>query len=248
MTTPVPAPSERPGLLLVHGWGFTPDFWNPVLDRLDHPDPVTLDFGFFGPDSLAARPTRPFVAVGHSLGTLWLLLHRSQARIGPRAAPGAGPCVGIVLLNGFARFGAAPDYPAGVAPRIIDRMAHGLDSNPDDVVATFRARAGITTPAPAPARADRLAHALRLLRDADARTTLPPDGMATLRILAGRQDPIVPPDMTTASFPAPLPVDWVEDGGHLLPLTHPARCAALIADLLAAIPPARGADPAKDHP
>jgi pimeloyl-[acyl-carrier protein] methyl ester esterase len=217
---PVSAPS--PGLLFVHGWGFAPDFWRPLQDVLGRQDAVRLDFGFFGPARMEARPTRPYVAVGHSLGALWLLLH-----------PPAG-CVGMMLINGFARFGAAADYRHGVPPRIIDRMARGLDHNPDDVVITFRGRAGVETSLPGTARADRLAQALTLLRDADARPALQADapGLPPIRIMAGRLDPIVSPAMTDGSFQERLPIDWIADGGHLLPLTHAESCAAAIARMM----------------
>ncbi|MBB2204327.1 alpha/beta fold hydrolase [Gluconacetobacter takamatsuzukensis] len=216
-----PAP---PALFLVHGWGFTPDFWQPVRARLGGVEATALDFGFFGPERMTARPAGRHVAVGHSLGALWLLLN-------PPA-----DCAGMLLINGFARFGATTDYPQGIPPRVIERMARGLEHNPDDVVATFRGRAGIATPAPGPARAERLARALELLRDADARGALAAEagtGLPPIRVLAGGQDPIAPPAMTEASFRDRVPVEWVEDGGHLLPLTHPDRCAAAIARLIA---------------
>ncbi|GAA4476544.1 alpha/beta fold hydrolase [Gluconacetobacter asukensis] len=223
-----PAPTA---LFLVHGWGFTPDFWQPVLTRLGGVEATALDFGFFGPPSMTARPSGRHVAVGHSLGALWLLLN-------PPA-----DCAGMLLINGFARFGATADYPEGIPPRVIERMARGLDHHPDDVVATFRGRAGIETPAPGPARAERLAWALELLRDADARDSFDAESgaaesnaaMPPIRVLAGGQDPIVPPAMTEASFRGRVPVEWVEDGGHLLPLTHPDRCAAAIARLIAEV-------------
>lgn len=226
-----PAPTA---LFLIHGWGFTPDFWQPTLARLGGVEAMALDFGFFGPPRMAARPSGRHVAVGHSLGALWLLLN-------PPA-----DCAGMLLINGFARFGATADYPEGIPPRVIERMARGLDHHPDDVVATFRGRAGIATPAPGPAQAERLARALALLRDADARDSLDAESgdgesgdaesnaaLPPIRVLAGGQDPIVPPAMTEAGFRGRVPVEWVEDGGHLLPLTHPDRCAAAIAGLIA---------------
>ncbi|MBB2156494.1 alpha/beta fold hydrolase [Gluconacetobacter diazotrophicus] len=220
-----PEPAFRPGLLFVHGWGFTPDFWQPVQDRLGRQDAVRLDFGFFGPACMEARPARPYVAVGHSLGALWLLLHRPAA------------CLGMVLINGFARFGAAADYRQGVPARVIDRMVQGLDHNADGVVATFRDRAGIGTPPPGAADPDRLARALAILRDADARPLLAsPDALPPVAVLAGRVDPIVSPAMTDACFHDRLAVDWIADGGHLLPLTHPDACAAAITHMMDAAP------------
>ncbi|MFS3134463.1 alpha/beta fold hydrolase [Gluconacetobacter sacchari] len=211
-------------LFLIHGWGFTPDFWQPVRARLGQVEAMALDFGFFGAARMADRPAGRHVAVGHSLGALWLLLNPPVE------------CVGMLLINGFARFGAAEDYRQGVPPRVIERMARGLDHHPDDVVAAFRGRAGITTPAPGAARAERLAWALDLLRNADARAACDAGqgaGLPPIRVLAGAEDPIAPPAMTEASFLGRVPVEWVEDGGHLLPLTHPDRCADAITRMIA---------------
>ncbi|WP_264784374.1 alpha/beta fold hydrolase [Gluconacetobacter azotocaptans] len=209
-----------PGLLFVHGWGFDPDFWTPVRSALGRADGIDLDFGFFGPERMAARPARPFVAVGHSLGALWLLRHRPER------------CIGMVLINGFARFSAAADFPPGVPPRVVGRMIQGLEQNPDDVVLTFRRRAGIAAGLPGPAQAGRLAAGLAMLRDEDARPALDERASSAIlppmTVLAGQDDPIVTADMTRASFSTGMPIEWVADGGHLLPLTHPDICAATI--------------------
>ncbi|GBQ91819.1 hypothetical protein AA13595_3190 [Gluconacetobacter johannae DSM 13595] len=206
--------------MFVHGWGFAPGFWTPIRSALGRTDGIDLDFGFFGPERMAARPARPFVAVGHSLGALWLLRHPPEG------------CVGMVLINGFARFSAAADFPAGVPPRVVGRMIQGLEQNPDDVVLTFRRRAGIAADLPGPAQAGRLAAGLAMLRDEDARpaldeaaigATLPP-----MAVLAGLDDPIVTANMTRTCFSTAVPIEWVADGGHLLPLTHPDICAAAI--------------------
>ncbi|MBB2201696.1 alpha/beta fold hydrolase [Gluconacetobacter tumulisoli] len=209
--------------MFVHGWGFTPDFWAPVRSALDRTDGIDLDFGFFGPERMTARPSRPFVAVGHSLGALWLLRRRPEG------------CAGMVLINGFARFSAAVDFPAGVPPRVVGRMIQGLDQNADDVVLTFRRRAGIAADLPGPAQAERLAAGLAILRDEDARPALADAAigrtMPPLAILAGGNDPIVTAEMTRACFSTRVPIEWVAEGGHLLPLTHPAICAAAISGM-----------------
>lgn len=46
-----------------------------------------------------------------------------------------------------------------------------------------------------------------------------------LLALAGRRDPIVPPALTGACFPASV-ITWHDEAGHLLPRTHPQWCAA----------------------
>lgn len=193
-------------ILLVHGWGFDASVWDGVRAALP-PDVevAALDLGFFGaPTEVPAGVT---LAVGHSLGALWLLRE------------GIAP---VLAVNGFPRFTAAPDFPQGVAPRMVERMARRLADAPAEVVEAFRARCG-AAPAPATLNGARLAWGLDLLMSADARPARP------LRALAGRNDPIVPPAMTEAAFGAEA--SWL-DGGHLLPLSHPSAVAQAIVEAL----------------
>ncbi|MGC2855500.1 alpha/beta hydrolase [Novispirillum sp. DQ9] len=193
-------------ILLVHGWGFDATVWDGVRAALPAGLEVeALDLGFFGAPT--AVPYSVTLAVGHSLGALWLLRQ------------GIAP---VLAVNGFPRFTAAPDFPQGVAPRMVERMARRLADAPAEVVDAFRDRCG-AGPATAAPDVDRLAWGLDLLLSADARPAAP------LRAIAGRQDPIVPPPMTEAAFGAA--VTWI-DGGHLLPLTHPAPLAQAILEAL----------------
>ena len=197
-------------ILLVHGWGFDASLWDGVRAELPV-EAQAIDLGFFG--GATAIPDHVEVAVGHSLGALWLLTERPD--LGDR----------LVLVNGFPRFTAAPNFPAGVPPRMVERMARRLAEAPAEVVDAFRARCE-AGPAPGTPDRDRLAWGLELLRSGDGRTALPG---RPLSIIAGAADPIVPSAMTTASFGAG--VHWL-DGGHLLPLTHPQAVAAAIAEAL----------------
>lgn len=207
-------------LVLVHGWGFDRHMWDPVLaalaSRRVFDTVLTPDLGFFGQSTsdLPARKT-PLLAVGHSLGLLWLLLH----------AP-LPPDTLLLGINGFTRFARTDDFPAGVPPRVLDRMKRALGEDPTETVRQFHASCG-------PGRTDlssshapcvpALAKGLDLLRAGDAR----PQTAKVAAVLATRDDPIVSPAMTEASFPAAA-IHWAETGGHLLPLTCPELCAAFI--------------------
>lgn len=194
-------------ILLVHGWGFDAALWDGVRAGLPCGlNAQALDLGFFGAPT-EPPPARVTLAVGHSLGALWLL----RQDIAP-----------VLAVNGFPRFTAAPDFPHGVPPRMVERMARRLADAPAEVVDAFRARCG-AGPAPAAPDAGRLAWGLDLLLSGDARPARP------LAALAGRADPIVAPAMTEAAFGAA--VTWL-DGGHLLPLTHPHAVAQAIVEAL----------------
>lgn len=212
-------------IVFVHGWAFDPTVWDRTRTALGATRTQCLDFGFFSSHPAMALPTQPYIGVGHSLGALWLLRHH-------------GPlCQGLLLINGFSRFSAAPDFTHGIPPRVIGRMRTGLQHAPAGMLRTFRQRAGIDTPVPPHIACDRLGQGLDTLMDMDCRpdlhhTTCP------VQVMAGTHDAIAPPDLTRACFPpdGPIATRWL-DAGHLLPLTHAAQCAHAIADLTRRITP-----------
>lgn len=204
--------SSLPTLVLVHGWGFAPSLWQPLRDRLPGLPCVTVDLGFFGPESLPPWPTAPVIAVGHSLGVLWLLQQRP------------GPWEGLVAINGFPRFTAAANYTPGVPPRVLERMARRCASNAAETVAAFRAACGDPSPLPGSPWTERLCHGLSWLADWDACSSLAAGGPRL--VLAGARDPILPPGME-AHF-GQVETHIHQEGGHLLPLQDPGWCAGHI--------------------
>ncbi len=196
---------------LVHGWGFDASLWDGVRPLLGDDVAVTaVDLGFFGRPRLEMPPVVD-LAVGHSLGVLWLL---TKAR---------GRWRRLAAVNGFPRFTAAADFPHGTPARVVERMQSRLTAQPREVLDAFRARcgAGPATAEPDPAR---LAWGLDLLRSGDGRAALPAATVA----LAGADDPIVSAVMTQAAFP----LVSLRPGGHLLPITDPAAVAAFIREAL----------------
>ncbi|HYD63930.1 alpha/beta hydrolase [Azospirillum sp.] len=201
----------KPLLVLVHGWAFDHRVWEALRAALPDYDAVTVDLGFFGSSQMPDLPAdRPLVAVGHSLGVLWLLARQPFA------------WAGMVSINGFPRFIEGPDYAPAVAPRVLDRMIARFSREPEAVVDGFRRRCGLAAPRPHGFDNARLLEGLEWLRDLDARTAL--DGRPLLA-LAGAEDPVVSPGMAEMAFGV---VIWQAAGGHLLPLTHPMWCAGLI--------------------
>lgn len=199
-------------LRFLHGWGFDADFWDDVRNLLPQWRAEIDDRGYFGsPRTISAD--EPNIVVAHSFGTMRAL----------RASP-AG-CKGLVAINGFERFSARGSSP-GVAPRILDAMIAKFDRAADAVLADFRLRCGSPMPFgvidPIPLREDLLA-----LRDLDCtgtRLDLP------ILSLQGAADPVLSPAMRETAFRSATQVQRREHpaGGHLLPLTEPAYCAAAI--------------------
>ena len=197
-------------LLFVHGWALDRTLWDKVLEVLggDAGGAVVRDAGYYG------HPTDttiegPMLGVGQSLGALELL-----------AEPPAG-LVGVVALDGFARFGRAPDFPQGVAGRVLERMKSRIG---DGALAEFVERAGGELPKGEP-DAGRLIAGLDRLHALDGRACRLP-----VWRLHAEHDPIATLAMADASFTG---LDVRErrirpSTDHLSPLTAPHACAELI--------------------
>lgn len=200
-------------IALLHGWGLDGAIWDRVLPLLAGHDCAVEDRGYFGPPTTVDAAD---LVVGHSLGALRALL-----------APPSGARA-LLALNGFDRFAAAPDFPAGTPPRVLDRMLARLTSDSAGVVADFRARSG-APPASLSPDAARLAEDLVLLRDADGRQRW----QGPFARLDGADDPILSPAHRAACFTDHTGgAGQVLTGhGHLLPLTAPEACAAAILSL-----------------
>ena len=210
----------RPRLLLAHGWALDRSLWDKVLAALgpDADDAIVLDAGYYGaPAGLgAADPSRPVLGVGQSLGALSLL-----------AAPPT-PLAGLVAIDGFARFTAAPDFPEGESGRTLRYMEHRLEASAGALIRDFLGRAlGAASPPRERFDVARLAEGLRQLAELDGRTAA-----ARLPIwrLHASDDPIAPLGLTDASFAgANVMARHVRQASdHLSPLTAPSPCAELI--------------------
>ncbi len=214
-----------PRLVLVHGWAFDHRLWHGLCSALPEFDTVTVDLGYYGsPSCPAFPPDRPVIAVGHSLGVLWLLHTRPF------------PWAGLISINGFPRFVEGPDYKPAVQARLIDRMIRRLPADPADAILDFRRRCGNTDPLPDGPVLDHLLTGLDWLRNWDARpiaggTMIP----APILALSGGHDQILPEGMDDHCFRNFTDVTRVrlDTGGHLLPLTHPEWCAQQIRGFLA---------------
>jgi pimeloyl-[acyl-carrier protein] methyl ester esterase len=208
----------KPIFLLAHGWAGAPDIWKGVVNLLQDTGIPAYDIhhwdqGYFGPPHDPALATDgPIIGIGHSLGVALLL--------------GRGGLAGLLSINGFSRFTATVDFPAGTPPRLLAQMRRRFAADPVAVLADFTARAGLPLPQ-GEADIERLAHGLERLADIDNRNAPSPQ---PFKALAGLEDPIVPPAHSEACFPGR--VEWLP-GGHALPLTAAATCAAAALELAA---------------
>ena len=210
----------KPRVTLMHGWSYDATVWREVVPLLSGLDVEVCDLGYFGRAVPPAPCAAPRIAVGHSFGALWWLTQADTR------------WTKLVAINAFPRFTAAPDFPQGVAPRMLDRMKKRFAVAPAAVLADFQAAAGanVEMGPTLPDDTTALAAGLDALGMLDARSAWA-ERAADIRVLAGRQDAIVPAALTAAACAAmPDHLRWIADGGHLLPLTHAQACANLILD------------------
>ncbi|MBF0422866.1 MAG: alpha/beta hydrolase [Magnetococcales bacterium] len=225
--------TSAPTLLCVHGWGFGPGFWRPLLRHLPQWPAQTIDLGFFGPEHLDFIGDGPWVALGHSTGFLWLLNHLKEPPLRSR-------CLGLISLMGFSRFVRGVDFPGGIDRRILLAMKRELANDSHRVLDQFMALGGVNRPmggVRAQGNAAALAKGLEWLLSWDERPTLAAWNHPWLA-LAHHDDGIVNPHMTRDCF-GHLPaieaggLHWMDtedrEGGHFLPLlTDPQPYATII--------------------
>jgi pimeloyl-[acyl-carrier protein] methyl ester esterase len=213
--------NATPTLLFAHGWAFDSTVWDALRERLADWPQAVLDAAYFEDAPAASGALQgPVLAIGHSYGVMRLL---EQLPAG---------CAGMVSMNGFSRFCAGPDFPAGTPAKLVDRMIARLQQAPLAVLNAFRERCGAGAIEPAilsPALIDDLL----ALRHDDRRASLAELSVPVLA-LAGTDDLIVPPALTRAVFDGRpgAELHWHEGGGHLLPQSAPDWCAARIRSFL----------------
>lgn len=210
--------------VLVHGWGFHAGMWRDLVRNLPGADISLVDLGFVagGPAGVSAWPSDA-IAIGHSLGLLWLL-----QRAGERADT-PPPFRALVSIQGFDRF--CPHIP----PSRLAGMRRELKRDAAATLQAFWRAAGTDPFAPAEALdAGRLDTGLDWLMQWDASAARAKLCCPTLA-LAARDDAIVPEAMSEAIWGADI--HWSETGGHVLPLRHPEWCARHVLDFAHALEP-----------
>ncbi|HKP25400.1 MAG TPA: alpha/beta hydrolase [Dongiaceae bacterium] len=198
-------------ILFVHGWGYDARVWDPVRTAMGDVPSAAIDLGYFGSTD-TTLPRDLTLLVGHSLGFLWL------------ARQGTLEHVPLLGINAFPRFLEATDYRPAIAPRMLERMKRRVLSDTRGVLEDFWTRAGAVGPDREP-NAAALATGLDHLAAWDERENLAARASST-RLIAGKEDAIVPAAMTEMAFKG-CKVTWLA-GGHALPCTHAADIARLI--------------------
>jgi pimeloyl-[acyl-carrier protein] methyl ester esterase len=204
--------------VLVHGWGFHAGIWADFVRHLGAADVTLVDLGFIsgGPKGVTDWPADA-IAVGHSLGLLWLLKQ------------GGGRYRALVSVQGFDCF------CCHVAPSRLQALKRGLARDPGGTLQAFWRSCGAAGFAlPDALNVARLAEGLDWLMHWDARA-VKDDLACPVLALAARDDAIVAPPMSEAIW-KDRSIVWSEDGGHVLPIRHPKWCARHVLEFANALP------------
>lgn len=189
-------------IILVHGWGYGPDIWSPLLKKLDYSIKTScVDLGFFNQEGNTEALPEDAYYIGHSLGALWLL---KNVPLNMK---------GFISIAGFNRF--APHVDA----RTIRTMQIGIKRNAPKQLQSFWAQCN--TPDYTPKNLHNeimLAKGLDWLAHWDSEDRYKQLTCRRL-FLAAKDDLIVPKDMTEQNWPDDT-IQWTDTGGHALPLTR----------------------------
>jgi pimeloyl-[acyl-carrier protein] methyl ester esterase len=206
--------------VFVHGWGFNAAIWRALTGYMRNSKVSLVDLGFVagGPKAAATWPSDA-IAVGHSLGVLWLL---------HRAGEGNPPFRALVSIQGFDRF--CPHIP----PSRVAGMRRELRRDAYQTVEAFWRGCG-TEPfaSPEALNVERLDEGLGWLMDWDE-TKARAELACPILALAARDDAVVPEAMSEAIWRSDT-ILWSETGGHVLPLKHPQWCANHVLDFAHAL-------------
>ena len=193
--------------VLVHGWGFHAGIFADFIGHLEGAEVSLIDLGFVagGPKGASDWPPGA-IAVGHSLGLLWLLRE------------GGGRFKGLVSIQGFDCFSCY------IAPSRVAALRRGIEKDAGGTLQAFWRSCGASGFAlPEALNVARLDEGLDWLMHWDARKVK--DELAyPVLALASRDDAIVPASMSEAIW-KDKGIVWSQDGGHVLPLRHPNWCA-----------------------
>ncbi len=136
--------------VLVHGWGFHAGIWADFVAHLDGAEVTLIDLGFVAGGPKGTYWPEDAIAVGHSLGLLWLLER------------GGGRFSALVSIQGFDCF------CCHIAPSRVKALKRGLERAPATLQAFWRSCGASGFAPPEALNVERLAEGLDWLMQWDA--------------------------------------------------------------------------------
>lgn len=206
-------------LVFIHGWGFTPDFWNPLSELLPEFSQRRVDLGFYGRPSEGISSGEEAILIGHSLG----FVHGIAENVNWKA---------WIAINSFPRFIKQEEKEGCVAATELQQIKMGLSFMGKMALQRFYSLIEASVPEGAP-HLEQLKNGLDELRDCDVEGKIKELNVPGL-VLASHNDPLVPLATSEAlgRMTRKCAILCHETGGHILPLRDPAWCAEMIKDFI----------------
>lgn len=196
-------------LVFVHGWGSGPFVWEKLKDQFPDHNIHILNLGFLGDEDFNL-PEGEFIGIGHSLGGLWLLKHYPERLLG---------FISIASFNCFYKH---------IPHQIMAKMQKNIAKDMTKQLQDFWHHAGLDHVGGfKKLKPLKLAESLGWLSkwEADIPADIP------IKVIASHNDQIVPEKMTKDIW-GNHDIQWVNEGGHMLPLTQSEFCLEHIKEFL----------------
>ncbi len=210
-------------LTFIHGWGMDNRVWGKLLTHFPEEKIRFINLCFTNNiipskvegslHSLSVGRDDKAIYITHSLGTMWALKHHYH------------DMAGLITINGFTNF---TDF---IDKRILRSMQKHLKRNPNILMNEFWDNISL----PSDLRSDnlnidRLYEGLEWLINWDVEPELKALQVPILS-LAGNKDPLLSNKMLEKQLLS-TNININENGGHILPLTHPEWCANKIKEFI----------------
>ena len=196
-------------IVFVHGWGSGSFVWKEILDDFEGHDCHVVNLGFLG-DEKINLPDEPFIGVGHSLGGMWLLNNHPDQ------------------MTGFISIASFDCFNKHIPNRFLTVMKKNMIEDANKQLKDFWTHAGYSTVGTIKQlNLKKLIEGLNWLSkwESDIPSELP------VKVLASRDDQIVPRKMTLDIW-RKHHIEWVDDGGHMLPITQSEWCSKHIKEFV----------------
>lgn len=196
-------------LVFVHGWGSNPFVWNEITPYFKDYECHLVNLGFIGEENIDI-PESQFVGIGHSLGGLWLLKHYPEQ------------------MAGFISIASFTCFHQHISQNILEKMQKNVAKDIATQLKDFWHRAGLDQPKGfINLNPLKLIDGLKWLSQWQVEI---PKNLPT-KILACRNDQIVPEKMSEKLWQN-FSIEWIDKGGHILPLTQPKWCVENIKNFI----------------
>lgn len=188
-------------IVFVHGWGSGPFLWQDIIEEFSEHNCHVVNLGFVGDEDIKL-PDGKFIGIGHSLGGLWLLKHYPER------------------LLGFVSIGSFSCFYKHIPQQILAKMQKNIIKDTTAQLSEFWHHAGLDKEG-----GFKNLNPLKLVEGltwlSRWKTEVPEN--VPVKILASHDDNIVPAKMTKDVWQN-FDIEWIENGGHMLPLTQPKWC------------------------